>query len=135
MRGEELAEVDVEELVAVEREHGAVLLPPRRSEAQSAATAERFRFADRLDVGTEAGECVDEDVLLAGAAGDDDARHTGGDEPAHGVLGEREAGDGNERLRQSLRRLSQPLRLAARKEQRLHQTTTGDAWRGRPIPS
>ena len=64
-----------------------------------------------------------EDVLLPGAAGDDDARHAGVDEPRDGVLREREAGDRDERLRQALRRLAEPLRLAARKEKRLHQLT------------
>ena len=121
MLGEQRCEVDVEELVAVQREHGAVLLPFRRGELQPASATERFLLADGLDLGAETGERVDERLLLAGAARDDHPRDAGGDESADAVLGEREARDGDERLRESLRRLSQSLRLAAREEQRLHQ--------------
>ena len=63
----------------------------------------------------------DERLFLARAARDDHARHAGGDEARDAVLREREAGDRDERLRQSLRRLAEPLRLAAREQQRLHQ--------------
>ena len=68
------------------------------------------------------------------------------DEACDGVLGEREAGNRDERLRMSLRRLPQPFRLAPREEQRLHQCWSSgfrsrssgsgaDACLGRPIPS
>ena len=85
-------------------------------------------------------------LFLARAAGDDHARYAGVDEPPDRVLRERIAGDGNERLRQALRRLSQALRGAAREEERLHYVrsfgsterrpgSAGDACRGRPMPS
>ena len=93
----------------------------RRREAEAAAATERLRLPDRDDLGAETGERVDEDRLLSGPAGDDHARHAGADEPRDRVLGERIAGDRDERLRLSLRRLAEPLRLAAREEERLHQ--------------
>ena len=131
----ERGEVDVEQLVAVEREHRSALLPPRGRELQAAAAAERLGLPHRLDLGAEACERVHEHVLLAGAARDDDARDAGSDEAADGVLGERIAGHRDERLGQALRGLPHALRLAAREEQRLHQTVTGEACLGRPIPS
>ena len=142
---EERREVDVQQLVAVQREARAGLAAPRRGEAQAAAAAERLRLADGVDLGSETGERVHERLLLAGAAGDDHARDARGDEPRDAVLGEREPRDGHERLRETLCRLAEPLRLAAREEQRLHQTrssgsrcasgSAGDACFGRPIPS
>src|SRR5262249_51191513 len=136
---------DVEELVAVQREDGAVLLTARRGEPEPAAAAERLLLADGLDLRAETGERVDERLLLARAARNDDARDAGGDEAADAVLRGRKAGDRQERLGESLRRFSEPFRLAARKEQRLHQRLSsgsgaacgsgGDAWRGRPMPS
>ena len=93
----------------------------RRREAKAASATERLRLSDRDDLRAETGERVDEDRLLSGPAGDDHARHAGADEPRDGVLGERIARDRHERLRVSLRRLAEPLRLAARKEKRLHQ--------------
>src|SRR5581483_4713534 len=118
---EERAEVDVEELVAVQREARAVAPTPRRREAEAAASAERLGLADRVDLRAEAAERVHERLLLPGAAGDDHPLDARLDEPRHAVLREREPRDRDERLRQSLRRLSQPLRLAPGQEQRFHQ--------------
>ncbi len=115
------AEVDVQQLVAVEGKHVALLAPARRREPQAAAAAERLSLPHRLDLRTEARERVDEDVFLAGTARDDHARHSRSDEARDRVLRERIAGDGNERLRMSLRRVAESLRLAAREEERLHQ--------------
>ena len=146
MVGQQGAEVDVEQLVAVQREHVTLLAPERCGETQATAAAERLRFPHRLDLGAEADECVDEDVLVARAAGDDHTRDPGFDEARDRVLGERVAGDRDERLRVALRRLAQPLRLATGEEQRLHQRgssaglaaaagVAGEAYLGRPMPS
>ena len=126
--------------------HVPVLAPPRRRETQAAAAPERLGLADRVDLGAETRERVHERLLLPGAARDDHARRRRrATSRATPVLGERKAGDRHERLRQALRRVAEPLRLAAREEQRLHQTlelrlalrsgSAGDACRGRPIPS
>ena len=93
------AKVDVEQLVAVQREHGAVLAATRGGESQSAAAAERLGLAYRLDLGAEPAERIHERLLLSGAAGDDHAGDARACEPRDGVLGEREAGDRHERLR------------------------------------
>ena len=143
---EKRAEVDVEELVAVEREHRPLLPPPRGREPQPAAAAERLLLPHRLDLGAESGERVDERLLVSGAARDDHARHAALDEPRHPVLRERKPADRHERLRQPLRRLAQPLRLAAGEQERLHYSlvsSSGSAASGRtsvaeirrPVPS
>src|SRR5581483_2200275 len=143
--GEQSADVDVEQLVAVEREHRPALAPPRRREPKPPAPAERLLLPHRLDLGPQAAERVHERVLLPGAAGDDDARHAGGDEPGDRVLGEREARHGHERLRQPLGRLPEALRLSACEQESFHQPASsrssrrgspfGEERRGRPIPS
>src|SRR5262245_16656868 len=141
--GEERRKVDVEQLVAVEREHGAGLLAVRRCELQPAAAPERLGLADGDDLRTDASERVHERLLLAGAAGDDHPGHAGEDEPRNRVLREREAADRDKRLWQALRRLPKPLRLAPGEEQSLYRCSSGSrssgsagvACLGRPIPS
>src|SRR5207249_2223591 len=108
--GPQCGEVDVEQLVAVQREHRTIVAAPGGREPQTAAAAERLGLADRVDLRAEAAEGIHEDVLLPGPARDDDARDARRDEARDGVLGEREAGDRDERLRMSLRRLPQPFR-------------------------
>ena len=56
--GEERAKVDVEQLVAVEREHGPCLLPPGGREPEPAAAAERLVLPHRVDLGAEPGQGV-----------------------------------------------------------------------------
>ena len=65
MLGQQRAEIDVQELVPVQGEAGAVLAPPRRREAKAAAATERLRLADRLDLGADTGERVHEPPLPA----------------------------------------------------------------------
>src|SRR5262249_60915633 len=108
-------------LVAVQREPGAVPAPPRRSEAKTAAAAERLLLPHGVDLRAETTERVDERLLLATAASDDHPGHARVDESRNGELGERMTGDGNERLRQAERGLAEALRLPAREQQRLHQ--------------
>ena len=136
--GGERREVDVEQLVAVQRQHRARLAPARGREPQPAAAPERLRLADRVDLGAEARERVHEDVLLPRAARDDDPRDAGADEPRDRVLGERIAGDRHERLRQPLGRLPEALGLSAGEQQGLHHVCSvpfGVERPGRPIAS
>src|SRR5438552_235640 len=96
---EERGEVDVEQLVAVQREHGPVLVTAGGGEAQPAAAAERLGLADELDLCAERAERVLERGLLAGAAGDDHPLDTRADESRDRVLEQRDAADRHERLR------------------------------------
>ena len=113
---------------------------------KTAAAAERLVLPHRLDLGAEPRERVEERVLVAGAAGDDDARHAAVDEPRDAVRREGKTSHRHERLRQSLRRLAQPLRLAAGEQERFHYSlvsssrsaasgSTSVAEIRRPIPS
>jgi hypothetical protein len=144
VRLDQCVEVDVEQLVAVEREDRTVVATARRGEAQPAAPPERLVLTDGIDLGADAPECVHERFFLAGTAGDDHARDAGPDEARDRVFGEREAPDRDERLRKPLSGFAEPFGLAAREEQRLHQRwnsgarnsgSAGEACRGRPIPS
>ena len=51
-------EVEVDELVAVQRVDVALVAPRRRGEAQPAAAAERLRLLDGHDLGAEARELL-----------------------------------------------------------------------------
>jgi hypothetical protein len=96
---EEHAEVDVEELVAVEREYrprsrrrvAASRRPPPRPSGSSSPTASTSAPSPE--------QRLDEGVLVPGPAGHDHACHARVDEPSDHVLGQREAGDKHERLR------------------------------------
>ena len=118
--GDEPAVVEIEQLVAVQREHRPALPTARRGELQPAAAAERLRLADRLDLRAEAAERVDEDLFLAGLAGDDHARDAGADEARDRVLRQGAPGHGDERLGVALGGLPEPFRLAACEQQGLH---------------
>ena len=63
---EQPGEVDVDELVAVHREHIAVLLPERRREADRASAAEPLRLPRADDLDTEAAEAALELRFLPG---------------------------------------------------------------------
>ena len=146
MLREERAEVDVEELVAVEREHRTVLLPPRCSQAQAAAAPKRLNLPHRLDLGAQTAERLQVRLLVAGAARDDDARHSTFDEPRHRVPREWNPSERHERLRQPLRRIAEPFCLAAPKDEGFHYSlvsSSGSTASGRtsvgemrrPVPS
>ena len=146
VRVEEAAQVDVEQLVAVQRVDGPLLRAMRSGEAQAAAAAERLRLADGDDLGAEAGERLLEQLLAAGLAAQDHARDAGADEPQHLVLGERAAADLDERLRKPAGGVAEALRLAACEDERLHQRRTRGSGSsvsgraengevGRPMPS
>ena len=120
MCGEQRAEVDVDELVAVQRQDVAALLPPLRRELDPAAAPEPLRLLDGDDLGPSPASSVDERRSLAGRAREDDARHAGVREAAHLVGGERLARDVDERLRASCGSVAEPLGLAAGEDDRLH---------------
>ena len=65
---EELPEVEVDELVAVQREDRALLPPVRGGQAQPAAAAERLGLADRDDLDAEAAQLALELLLVARGA-------------------------------------------------------------------
>ena len=62
---EQRLEVDLDELVAVQREHVAALLPRSRGELDPAAAAEPLRLLGGDDLGAEAGELALEQLALA----------------------------------------------------------------------
>ena len=124
---EERAVVEVEQLVAVHRENGAVLAPMAGGEAQSAAAAERLRLSDGDDLDASPAERCVELVFLSDRAGDDRTRDPGRREPLDRVRGERLPRHLHERLRLALRGLAEPLGLAAGEDERLHELTVGRA--------
>ena len=116
----ERAEVDVEELVAVERVHRAGPMPPLRRVAQPPAAAERLGLADGHDVRADARKRDLEPLFLARTTGDEDAVDTGVREAADLVLDDRATRDLDEGLRQASGGVPEALGLAAREDQRLH---------------
>src|SRR4051812_6108371 len=147
MCGEQSVVVDVDELVAVQRVHVAVLPAPLRRELDAAAAPEALRLLRRDDLRTEAGELGLEERPLAGGAGEDHARHARVHEPPDLVRGERLPGELDERLRPSGRSVTEPLGFAAGEDDRFHgryaswgsrsgvsgRTSVGEI--GRPMPS
>ena len=144
---EQGVEVDVLQLVAVQREEGARLFARGRGEAQSPAASERLGLADRNDLRAEPAQLCGEQRLLATRAADDDPLDAGADELRHLVLGERVAAHRHERLRLPPRGLAEPRRLAACEDDRFHYCCgtrgsgsgiSGNAAKGedgRPMPS
>ena len=120
-RSSSVAQVDVEQLVAVQREHRPALAPVRRREAEPAAAAERLRLADRDDLGAEAASSLLEQRLAAARR----TRRSRASTPAAASRATWYAasglpGDGHERLRPALRGVAEPLGLAAGEDDRLH---------------
>ncbi len=117
---EQVAQIDPEQLVAVQREDGAALAPQGRCEAKPAASAQRLRLSDGGDLGTDPAELAHERRLVPLRARDDHAGDARFGEPRHLIRGEGPAGDGNERLRAALRGVAEALGLAARQDQGFH---------------
>src|SRR5262245_25361650 len=143
---EQVAQVDAEPLVAVQREHGTALVAVGSREAQAAAASERLALTDGDDLGAEAAQLLLEERLVSRQAADDHARDTRLCESRNLIRGERPARDGDQRLRAALRRVAEALCLAAGQDQRLHpyavsgsrsgvsgSTSSGET--ARPIPS
>ena len=145
--GEHGAEVEVDELVAVQREDLSFLLPKRGREAKPSAAAERLGLGGRDDLGAQPSELGGEEILRPGRAADDHAVDPSGSEQRHLVGGERPARDPHERLRAPFGRRAEALGLAAREDDRLHRywwsfvsgsSVSGRAsrsWAARPIDS
>ena len=120
MRVEERLEVDVVELVAVERVERPALFPLRRGEADAAAPTKRLGLRDCDDLRPEPGQLRAEKAVLPASAADNDALDAGAHELRHLVLGQRMAGDGDEGLRLATGRIAEARRLSAREDDRLH---------------
>ena len=146
MERQQLAQVDVYELVAVQREEVALSLPLRRGEADAPAPAERLVFGDGDDLRAETAERRRELLLLAGRAADEHAVDTGRRELLDLVGGQRPTANLHERLRPPGRGVAETLCLAPRQNHCLHyrsswcsrssvsgREASGEA--ARPIPS
>ena len=143
MDGDQLVEVDVEELVAVQGEDVTLLAEEPGSEAEASPTAERLLFRRRHDLGADAGELANEELLLAGRAAYDDPVDARAGEVGDLVGGERRAVERHESFGPPFRGVAEPLGPPAREEDRLHyrrragsgSPRSGDPGDGRPMPS
>ncbi|MCZ7587395.1 MAG: hypothetical protein M5U27_00735 [Gaiella sp.] len=133
MPREQRAELDVDQLVAVHREHVARLPAEAGGEADAAAAAEPLGLARAHEPDTEGAEPVEECLLLPREAAHDHAVDPGPREPADLPGEERPASDRHERLRQAPRGVAEPLGLATGEDDRLHQR--GPFAAARPIAS
>jgi hypothetical protein len=118
---EQLREVGVHELVAVEREQVTLLTPRLHCEADTSSPSERFPLGHGHDLRTKPAERRLEGAFLAGRAADEHARH-----PRRGKLfdligGERPAGQLDKSLRAAARGLAKTLGLPAGQDDRLHE--------------
>ena len=120
MEAQQGREVDVDQLVAVQREQVALLAPRLRREADAPAPPQRLRLGDRDDLGAEAAERRLEGAFLAGRAADEHSSHAGGGQLLDLVGGQRPARELDERLRTPVRGLAEALGLAARQDDRFH---------------
>ena len=120
VRVEEGTQVDVVELVAVERIQRARLVAMLGREAQASPTPERLRLRDGDDLCAQARELRLEQRRLPGAAADDHPLDTSAHELRDLVLRKWVPRDGDERLRMTPRRIAEARRLAAREDDRLH---------------
>ena len=120
-RSSSAVEVDVDELVAVQREDVALLVPLPRRELDPAAPAERARAPRRRRSRRRARPAPPSNSAPWPAAQrDDHALDARGREPSDLVRGERPAGDVDERLRPPAAGVAEALGLAARQDDRLH---------------
>src|ERR687892_1030650 len=119
--GEQGGEVEVEQLVRVQGEDVAVLLPRPGGEAKAASASERLRLSNRHDLGTEPLELLGEERLLPGRAAHDRALDAGGGERLDRIRRERPPSDGDERLRLPARGVAEALGLPAREENGFHE--------------
>src|SRR5262249_33827029 len=118
--GEEHPQIEVEQLVAVQGEHVAVLTPSASRETQAAPPAEWLRLLNRDDLRAEAVEPVLEQRALAGGAAHDYAIDAGRLQELHLVGGEWLPGDRDERLRPAPGDRAKPLGLTSCEDNRLH---------------
>src|SRR6185312_17180592 len=93
VRGEQRTVVDVDELVAVQRQDITTLPSLLRGELDAAAASEPLRLLGDDDLRAGAGEQVDELPTLTRGAREDHARHAGPRKAADLVGRERPTGD------------------------------------------
>src|SRR5438034_431319 len=143
---EQVREIDVDQLVPVQREDVAALLALVCREADASAAAEALRLLRDRDLDAQASERGRELLAGAGAAADDHALDSGSPEQADLPGSQRAPRDRDERLRQAACDVAETLGLAARQDDRFHysassvsrsgvsgRTSSGET--ARPIPS
>src|SRR5512133_1923780 len=117
---EQPRKVDVDHLVAVQREDVAALSALVRREADASAAAAPRRLLRDRDLHAQAPERGRELLAGAGAAADDHALDAGASEQADLPGRQRAPRDWDERLRQAACDVAETLGLAARKDDRFH---------------
>src|SRR6185436_8226192 len=143
---EQSREVDIEKLVAVQREDVAALPPLVRGEADAAAAAEPLGLLGDRDLHSEAKKCGCEVFPGSGSATDDHALDPGATKQRDLPSRQRPSRDRHQRLRQATRGVAEPLGLAAGQDDRLHYSASAVSRAGvsgrassgetaRPIPS
>ena len=146
---EQRVEVDVDQLVAVQREDVAALRALLRGELDPAAAAEPLGLLGADDLDPEPAELSRKTSPWPAAHETITRVDAGVREPADLVRDQRLSGDVDERLRPAARRVAHALGLAAREDDRLHRRSarrkrrlgsgvSGNVANGeaaRPIPS
>jgi hypothetical protein len=112
MRLDEVTEVEVEELVAVEDEDRLAMLTRSSGEAQASPTSQRLRLSDSDHLESEAAERALERLLVARRTAHDHPLDAGAPEECELVRGQGPAGDRHERFRLSLGSVAEPLGLS-----------------------
>ncbi len=120
VQGEKRREVDVDELVAVQRVDVPVLGALPRRELDPASTAEAFRLLGADDLRTEAGQLPDEQLALPCGTRDDHPGDARAGQATDLVRGQRLVRDLDQRLRAAARGVTEALGLAAGQDDRLH---------------
>ena len=129
---EERGEVDVDELVAVHREHVAALAPCFGRVADPASAPEALGLARAGELDAEPREVALELLLLPAETAHDDALDARDPQPPDLPCEEGPAADGHERLRAAGGGVAEALRLAAGEDDRLH-AGQGVPFDARPI--
>src|SRR5947209_5795455 len=122
MAFEQRAEVDGDELVAVQRVDVTALAPLARGELDPAAAAEPLWLLRDDDLGAEPRQLLLEQRPLSCGARHDHARYARTGEATHLVRRERTPRDVDEGLRLSARCVAEPLGLAAGEKDPFHRS-------------
>ena len=117
---EQRRELDVDELVPVQRVDVAGLAARSRSEAEPSPAPERLRLLDRDELEPRVDKLFREHRALASRAADDQPVDARPHEQLRLVGEQRLPADGHERLRQPPGRVTEPLGLPAREDDRFH---------------
>ncbi len=132
-RSKRATKIDVDQLVAVQREHRPVLFPQPRRISEPASTAQTLAFGRRDDVRAEALELALEQRLVPGRAADDHPLDAGRGELFDLVGHQGAACHRDERLRPPGGGVAEPLRRPAGEDDRLGQEIPGFRIRYQPI--